>query len=173
MVEKKTVKPTPTGLSRSQIEELAVLFANGTNFIPCETDIREYIQKIGGTIVYDTNNTKLDSNGGSIDVDGPTNFTITLSKDTSPKRDIFTLAHELGHFVLHSRLGQIPIRAHRSGDLTLLEKEANSFAASFLMPKELFSKEFAKLNGNISELASKFNVSIMAATWRCKNLGLI
>lgn len=160
----------PSNLSRSQIEKLAVMFAEKTGFIPCETNIYDYIEKLGGKIEYTFEN--LDSNGGSIIVNSPKDFIIKLSHATSPKRDIFTIAHELGHFVLHSDFGNKKIRAQRSDDSSLPEKEANSFAASFLMPRDKVEEVYNRLHGNISKLAQEFNVSILAATWRCKNLGL-
>ena len=161
----------PSNLGRSQIEELAEIFANRTGFIPCKTDIYKYVKSLGGKFNYTFDN--LDSNGGSINVVDAHNFTINLSHATSPKRDIFTIAHELGHFVLHSKLGKIKIKAQRSADTNDAEREANSFASAFLMPKDLVKEQFKILDGNISDMAELFNVSILAMTWRCKNLKLI
>lgn len=161
----------PTNLSREQIYTLAEKFAEVTYYTPGETDIIEYVKKqLHGKIEY-TDSPK-DSAGGSISVDARENFTIFLSKSTSHKRDIFTIAHELGHYFLHSRLGTVKLKANRSEDIDEAEKEANSFAAAFLMPATKLRKLYEEKEGNISALAEAFNVSLSAMNWRCINLKL-
>lgn len=162
---------TPTNLSREQIYTLAEKFAEATSYTPGETDIIEYVKKqLHGKIEY--TDTPKDSAGGSISVDSRDNFTIFLSKATSHKRDVFTIAHELGHYFLHSRLGEIKLKANRSEDIDEAEREANSFAAAFLMPEKKLRKIYAEKDGNISALAEAFKVSLTAMNWRCINLGL-
>lgn len=160
-----------TNLSRQQIHELAEMFAEKTSYKPGETDIIEYVNnQLHGEIQY-TDSPK-DSVGGSISVRGKNDFTIYLSKATSHIRDVFTIAHELGHYFLHSKLGQIQINANRSDDIDETEREANSFAAAFLMPEERVRELFAEKDGDISALANAFKVSLTAINWRCVNLGL-
>ena len=62
----------------------------------------------------------------------------------------YTLAHELGHVILHPHLD----RLHRDLpheksllDQNPVEREANRFAAYFLMPELLVREEFEKLFG--------------------------
>lgn len=161
----------PTNLSRNQIYELAEKFAEVTSYTPGETDIIDYVEKqLHGKIEY--TDTPKDSAGGSISVTSRDNFTIFLSKATSPKRDVFTIAHELGHYFLHSRLGEVKIKANRSEDIDEAEREANTFAAAFLMPAEKVEKLYKEKEGNISALAEAFNVSLSAMNWRCINLQL-
>lgn len=169
MSKKMTGLPS-TNLSRSQIYQLAEKFAESTSYNPGKTDIIKYVAGLGGEIKY--TDTPKDSAGGSIDVRAKGDFTIYLSKATSHKRDVFTIAHELGHYFLHSKLGEIPISANRSGDADEAEKEANSFAAAFLMPETKVRKLFEEKDRNISALADAFNVSLSAMNWRCINLGL-
>ena len=161
----------PTNLSRNQIYELAEKFAEATSYTPGKTDIIEYVEnQLHGKIEY--TDTPKDSVGGSITVDSRENFTIFLSKATSHKRDVFTIAHELGHYFLHSRLGEFQIKANRSEDIDEAEREAHSFAAAFLMPATKLQKLYEEKEGNISALAEAFNVSLSAMNWRCINLGL-
>lgn len=163
-------KMTPANLSREQISQLANLFAQATSFKP-GTDIFKYVkEKLKGRIKYSDDMT--DSSGGSIEVNADSSFTIYLSQITSIKRDVFTIAHELGHYVLHSRLGRIPLSANRSGENDEAEKEANTFAACFLMPEKEVKEKFYKCE-NIEELAKEFNVSHTAMHWRCHNLKLV
>lgn len=78
-------------------------------------------------------------------------------------RQRFTLAHELGHLLLHP-LGQ------QFRDTTFFgtpkETQANAFAANLLMPLWLLSEEAAKMHGNARALADRFAVSEQAMSIR-------
>ncbi|WP_332061117.1 ImmA/IrrE family metallo-endopeptidase [Bartonella sp. CB74] len=81
-------------------------------------------------------------------------------------RSNFTLAHELGHFMLHTNLpfqravtsGQIP--PYRSA-----EKQANQFAAELLMPRQ-----FILQHPTIDEIVKICKVSWQAAKVRFKKV---
>lgn len=115
-------------------------------------------------------------------------FIAASSKDEHPFRQRFTLAHELGHYVLHRSLigeGLDDNKMYRSTSdgkfyntniKARHEQQANSFAAKVLMPKHLLRKmlDDAKSTGNplnIRDICSKFEVSRSAAKWRLVNLG--
>ncbi len=102
--------------------------------------------------------------------------TIYLSKTDSKKRQAFTIAHELGHIILgHNKNYDVLYRTQAdnfNGSSSEEEKQANYFAASLLMPKELI-QNFWKGNRDIELLAAHFGVSRTAAYWRLKELGLI
>lgn len=98
-------------------------------------------------------------------------------------RERFTIAHELGHFFLHSNKNvfvdknpKVMFRnnASSSGE-QLQEKEANHFAAALLMPNTLIKNEIDKIpnyNSNpIKYLSEQFKVSEQAMTFRLANLG--
>lgn len=84
-------------------------------------------------------------------------------------RDRFTVAHELGHRLLHTssktklarsaKDGQ-KIRPHESS-----EAQANRFAAALLMPAHLIG-----IKDTPSDLAKRFGVSRSAACYRLKSL---
>lgn len=108
---------------------------------------------------------------------------IGYKADDGENRIRFTIAHELGHFVLHSKekplfVDKTQLAFHRdtnssSGELRH-EREANAFAAALLMPKRLIEQELKNSPDRpISELANKFKVSTQAMTIRLTNLGLI
>ncbi|MBT3418802.1 MAG: ImmA/IrrE family metallo-endopeptidase [Candidatus Magasanikbacteria bacterium] len=115
-------------------------------------------------------------------------YTIVVNETHSPERIRFTVAHEIGHFLMHkdildeqrSFISDIKQPAflhdaegamHRAHDHRLpskdrtLELEANKFAADLLMPKEQFTKVW-DVSNTIDEVAAFFNVSISAATVR-------
>lgn len=58
----------------------------------------------------------------------------------------FTVAHEVGHIVLHGKVAP-EFRELEWGDLldTRIEREADRFAAALLMPIPVFSSEYASL----------------------------
>ena len=109
-----------------------------------------------------------------------TNTSIRLS------REIFTLAHEIGHAILHmdSAASFVDNDNTISGrDVDEMEQEANYFAACLLMPDDEVTKfldlemEDAEDNDlsalDIAKLMSEFNVSFDMAINRLENLGKI
>ena len=101
---------------------------------------------------------------GSIFVHQKNSFDIVLPIFTSPIRDRFTIAHEIGHYFLHSLAGEHKICANREGS-NLVEWEANWFAASFLMPKYLIDEK-KSIDENM--IAEAFGVSRDAARYRLR-----
>jgi Zn-dependent peptidase ImmA (M78 family) len=110
-----------------------------------------------------------------------------------PVRQTFTIAHELGHFVLHDeqRLHleklhvdhefRVKLRNDVSSKGTdLEEREANFFAASLLMPRHFLEADLANVeffdlldDEFLRDLAAKYGVSTQALVNRLKNLGYI
>jgi Zn-dependent peptidase ImmA (M78 family) len=98
----------------------------------------------------------------------------------------FSLAHELGHYLLHRDTSSVFIdetplfyRDERSKEGTdPLEVEANAFAAELLMPEDVLRAEFganplsAEDEDGIRELAARYGVSSAAMVNRLKNLKL-
>lgn len=100
---------------------------------------------------------------------------IIVAKDDPIKRQFFTVAHELGHYFLHNKRQDVFYRKQAvefNNNESLEEKEANWFAASLLMPKELVIKTWNHKQ-SVEYLAAKFGVSQTTAYWRLKNLNLI
>lgn len=107
-------------------------------------------------------------------------------------RQRFTIAHEIGHFLLEHYQGihfdgantglQINFRDDRSttGE-DLFEREANLFAAELLMPRKLLFADLAKIKRPVSlvdnndktlkDLAGRYQVSVRAITYRLAYLG--
>ena len=159
----------PTNWRKEVIDDLAERIADQLHFQPGD-NIRDLITRLGGTVEFQDPIEWLETDSGSIEVRGERDFTVFVSNFTSLARDRFTMAHELGHFVLHSRCGKIPIRVPRSGS-NRLEWEANWFAAGFLMPTKSFRAAWRETpNGAV--MAAKFKVSIKAAEVRKDSLGL-
>lgn len=88
----------------------------------------------------------------------------------------FTIAHELGHFILHKEKLKETFWRFDFLNLDIQDKkeeaEANVFAASLLMPKNLVFSWWNKTK-DVSVLASVFGVSQLAMQYRLKNLDLL
>jgi len=116
--------------------------------------------------------------------------TIGYNNSHSPKRQRFTISHELGHLLLHVNK-QKPKDLFVDKDFIVKwrynkiysqkefehEQEANAFAAALLMPKEFLIKEMQKEKYSeltevklIEDLAKVFHVSIQAMTYRFADL---
>lgn len=129
--------------------------------------LQPIVERLGGHIIYET----LEALGSaSILVRRQGDFEIFLPHDTSAERDRFSIAHELGHYMLHFPMkGQQPMVAQRFGS-TRVEWEANWFAAGFLMPATEFNSLFVD-RSSLSAVARHFGVSMAAAEARAKALG--
>jgi len=129
----------------------------------------EIAEQLGVEIEY----TKLDDPnfaGAIRKVDGKA--TIYVNRDDSTNRQIFTIAHELGHLFLHNDKIEQGIISYRHAELYAgysaeqkkEEENANHFAAEMLMPKKIFT-EFYIRNSDlekdklVTKMANLFGVS--------------
>jgi Zn-dependent peptidase ImmA (M78 family) len=100
---------------------------------------------------------------------------IVLNKNMSNDRKRFTIAHELGHQIMH-----LPYRfdfemyERLKSDPDALEKEADTFAAEFLMPENDCRKDLINITyGKLSHLKLYWQVSKRAIVYRAKTLKCI
>ncbi len=174
MLKDQINSPEPSNLRKESVYHIAESVAAQLDFKP-GSDIHAVIERLSGKIYY-KDFWDASSDSGSLIVRGENDFDIFVAKDTSVARDRFTIAHELGHYVLHYLLplkkegiDRAVLKAERYGsDRT--EWEANWFAAAFLMPEREFKKQATKLKKNYSALARQFGVSVSAAETRAKAL---
>ncbi len=119
-------------------------------------------------------------------------YCILVNAEQSAGRKTFTIAHELGHYLMHKAkldtdneiisgakgididsqacIARTDITADSSAEYRKLETEANRFAAEVLMPRDIFLNKCMSLD-SIDDVASYFGVSISAATIRADRLG--
>lgn len=101
--------------------------------------------------------------------ENPNSFTAFVNSEISNEgRRRFTLAHEIGHFVLHRDI-QKEFSCNYFDRTELqkdgLEKEANKFASQILMPPNRI-REYDNRTWNfetLKDVAERFNVSLQAA----------
>lgn len=107
---------------------------------------------------------------------------IGTNSTQSAQRQRFTIAHELGHFLLHEgitnhvdRSYRVNYRSAESSQATNVEEiEANYFAASILMPQHMLdaqnAEEAVDNDSMVADLAKQFHVSRLAMSLRLANL---
>lgn len=166
--------PIPSKASKARVwafaekQRATVGLSNGFDLAELVSQNRGTIEYIG---MFDDDQTD------AIVVDPDESFVIHLSSETGALRDNFTIAHELGHLLLHwpkvkkAHAGD-GMRATRWVDeseqsLVRCEWEANWFASAFLMPEADFRDAYSK--GVASET---FGVTQSAVKVRAKTLGI-
>ena len=114
----------------------------------------------------------------------PGRAVIGVESNQPETRQRFTIAHELGHFLLHEgdqvhvdRQFRLNYRSAKSSTAEDVEEiEANAFAAAILMPERLLRVDAGRLQFDIEdeeavrELAIRYNVSTQAMAIRLLNM---
>lgn len=126
------------------------------------------------------------SEDAHIEKDNNDKFIIRVNNNNSSLRNHFSVAHEIGHLILHMKYNvekkefekefennKIYYRYGNSKE----EYEANEFAGAFLMPESKFIEIVRKYTNNeqlclINEVSNYFNVSNQAVISRGKFLGI-
>lgn len=170
------VKAEACRLPKASIQGLAEQFAEQLGFQP-GGDLEPVLAALGGRLAYKDFWDIDSTDSGSIRVDGPADFEIFVSNATSGARDRFTIAHEIGHYVLHYLYPRTQGKAIEKMYATRYgsdreEWEANWFAASFLMPREAFVARMSACGQDLDCVASHFGVSRKAAEVRARSLAL-
>ena len=110
---------------------------------------------------------------------------IGVNKDHVPVRQRFTIAHEIGHLLLHEhdqvhvdRRFRVRLRSDISSQGTDRdEMEANRFAAELLMPLKMLQADVQSLEFDLTDddalwaLAKRYGVSTQAMTYRLNTFG--
>lgn len=165
------VTAKPANVAKSAVEAFAETAAKQLGYTP-GGDLESIIVKMGGEISY---NSWDHEEAGSLEVypqeEGKPAFLIRLSVFAGNRRNRFTIAHELGHYFLHSKGGKARIRVARAGS-GRIEWEANWFAGAFLLPEKQFRKDWEKYGQNTARLAGIYQVSEAVVEIRAGNLGL-
>ena len=118
---------------------------------------------------------------------------IWLNPMEGEKRQRFTLAHEIGHYINDilpnfdkynnkDGISDNEYTLHRSGIIDPMERRANNFALKLLIPQKGLEKFITELNDDSSKrkmdhaiiaLAVRFRVSVPIMRYRLKDLGII
>jgi Zn-dependent peptidase ImmA (M78 family) len=113
-------------------------------------DLTKLGDDVSGVIQYPT-----DENGNS-------QAAIYININYPDTRKNFTLAHELGHYLLHPNETKFRIdkfEYKKDTKESKEESEANYFAACLLVPKQKLEKVLVILNADLDKVAKYFGVS--------------
>jgi Zn-dependent peptidase ImmA (M78 family) len=174
-------------MTRNKIRELVEGILNGCAVKAPPVPVEAIIRRQGINIARKSLD---DDTSGFVYVDSRTNSTVIgLNVSHSKTRQRFTLAHELGHFLMHKTSGGhlhvdekdffVRFRDKHSGDGSdQQEREANAFAAELLMPTTFLERDIKHLKDGVSisdekairSMANRYGVSLQALLFRLGNL---
>jgi len=184
---------SPRSVGRTKAEHQAAVVLRSSGVTKAPIPVEQISEELGLEVVYE--NLPFDTSSVLIrQPDG--RRVIGVNARHASRRQRFSLAHELGHALLHfsekaphdgeavvSRPLEVLFRDGLAGQGTnRVEIDANAFAAYLLMPSELVSARFRKrlqqdvarrVDDTIDDLADEFDVSAQAMRYRLANLGLI
>ena len=171
--------------SRITAQSLVDILKSSGYELKLPVDINSIIEILGIPIEKKPDFRKAKVTGSISMKDGNPKIWINPMLNQSKERERFTLAHELGHFMLHIAptfkddcIEDDTIELNRDGNWDVKEMEANKFAAEFLMPKEKVETEFDIIDSSLSKemkiekLAEIFQVSRQAIQFRLQSIGL-
>ena len=164
----------------ARIERRALELLRGADSTKPPVDVLKIARLAGATVHFEP----FEDDVSGVLIRNEHGNAIGVNKAHAPVRRRFTIAHELGHLLLHDG---IPIRVDKTFRVNwrkggnaqppdVEEIEANSFAANLLMPKTLLMsvKSFDQFDleddSEIARLACVFEVSTQAMTFRLSQL---
>lgn len=173
-------------IRKAKIEALALDLLQRCNEIQAPIDVERIALALGLIIRYEA--LQDSSLSGFLFREGEQNI-IGVNADHSETRQRFTIAHEIGHYVLHGSSIHVDHAVHavfkrdqRASEGVYREEiEANTFAAALLMPKSLLECDIQCLPDGVDvddarfEIFAKrtYKVSPQAMTHRLTSLGYI
>lgn len=127
-------------------------------------------ESLGVSVVFATFSGKSRGVSGFFDCEENAIF---VNEEEVPLRQTFTVAHELGHSVLHGEWArsaeyQVLWRDTNRQHQDFREKEANAFAANLLMPRDFMDRYWDTLS--VAQLSRLFAVSVPAMKNRLSHL---
>ena len=141
---------------------------SGINELPI--DLEKLVKKLGIRLKEESLDDDISGELYRDQKDG--SWVIVVNSNQTEARKRFTIAHELGHYVLHRNESDVfeDEIFFRSDEKDLSEYQADNFAAELLMPKELFTGALNEKGCTIETLAKKFGVSYVATRIRLSNI---
>ena len=180
MATKRVVQPG--GIRKAQMHARHLLAA--LKIVRPPVDVKAVAQYLGVRIVEEEFPEKDRVSGAIVRRADGTLIIVNPRQGKARKR--FTIAHEIGHHVLHDfdvHVDQARFRDETTSAGTDPEEvEANAFAAELVMPEALIR---ARLRGEtlfgvdegsedlVAEIAKEFEVSAQAMAWRLTNLRIL
>lgn len=164
----RTIEPryADRSLAKKQADKLT------SDYRSAPIPVYEIAEANGVDVVLDDFGRYGDEIAGMCDFNGKILY--VNSQDPLP-RQMFTIAHELGHWILHKDFFEknpalYPVLPRKQSVATsnVFEQEANHFAAHLLVPDKLLLPVRGLTS---SSLARMFRVSVLMMETRLKNVG--
>lgn len=158
---------------KNRPEEIAKLFRLfiGLNDDPID-NLVSIIEKLGIAILFiDVSSDKF--SGLTVQTDNNLSL-IIVNKNMPNDHKKFTIAHEVGHIIMHIPFAEDPDFISNLEDLDVVERQADAFAGAFLIPKEQAKYTFRQLTyTQLGNLKTYWKVSKQAILFRAKALGIL
>jgi Zn-dependent peptidase ImmA (M78 family) len=162
-----------------EVDAQETLQTCGISSIP--VDVEAVARHLGAKVIY--KDTFDDDLCGMLYREG-SDIIIGVNKSHFPYRQRFTIAHEIGHLVMHSHIinqvhvdrkftEQLKRDKRASLGLDRIEIEANRFAAELLMPTAELLKavdDRMDIENGLTQLADEYEVSVQAMTIKLARL---
>ena len=136
-----------------------------------------YVLEKNGVIVtsMNTNTDTIDAYSQQQNINGEKHFIVVLGNDKhSATRRQFSLAHELGHIVMHDSF--LDVEDLTKEEIRNMENEAHTFASAFLLPRDSFGRDVSIYPTDLNyykQLKKKWKTSISAMLVRANHLGIL
>lgn len=158
--------------SIQQIEEISTAVLKAFN-----EDNKSIIDvvNIANKLGFEVSQAKFDGDISGMVKNSKESKQIFINNQDIATRQRFTIAHEIGHILLHHDNLDVDfdvVDYRNNGISSRKENEADSFAASLLIPT-IRAKRVWTFFEDVDDFAEEFKVSKMAASIRLRNLGLI
>ena len=155
----------------------------------CKNKLPIDVEKVAETLNLQIIRKDLGADVSGLLISGHGVSIVAVHEDNAPKRQRFTIAHEIGHHVLGHQFGEhvhvdhgivvTPRNSKSETGADPKEVEANQFAAALLMPSTLV-EEYINSNNmrplkdiHVEKLADAFAVSEQAMAIRLTSLGYL
>ncbi len=153
---------------RDEIEEKVSIILKKVNVDEPPIDVEKVAAFFGLPIVYYPNFP--DSISGTIIKDEDL-LAIGINENHAEVRQRFTIAHEIGHYVMgHDENKILDDTFDKNSEK---EKEANVFAGELLIPYHILKRDLDREVSDIPSLAKRYNVSEQAMSIRLLETSLI
>lgn len=129
------------------------------------------LQNIGGKLIKKGELLSEGFSGQIVQMSGITGIMYNVNQNIHRKR--FTVAHELGHFMMNHAMGVTYKEIYNLRGKNKIEKEANIFAAELLIPKDILIKTLKTRKYSVVELSQLFNVSEEAMWYKIDSDNLV
>jgi Zn-dependent peptidase ImmA (M78 family) len=164
----------------SRIAKEATMLLRKNSVVGFPVPVERLAESIGAKVVFNNFNEEI----SGLLLRTNENLIIGVAKEQPLTRQRFTIAHEIGHILLHEfsdvhvdkNFAVMFRSAESSTAQDVFEIEANAFAAELLMPEAFLEKELRTTSLDVEDdeqlrrLAKKYQVSSQAMTYRLHNL---